>query len=147
MCLWFHISNTTWQYGMTRPQWVNYLSYKTLLQANPFSVSASGASKRNNKEICLLWIGNAKKDTVNHWVIFRVKLTFELLTVLRQQHSISTHERMFVWKCRRFRDRKCLDLRGTRTPIFGLMPNALTTWAIRVRQLLSHVFEYWLWQM
>ena len=23
---------------------------------------------------------------------------------------------MFLWKCRRFRDRKCLDLRGTRTP-------------------------------
>ena len=26
------------------------------------------------------------------------------------------------------------------------MPNALTYWAIRARQLLSHVFEYWLWQ-
>ena len=33
-----------------------------------------------------------------------------------QQHSFSTQERMFLWKCRSFWDRKCLDLRGTRTP-------------------------------
>ena len=29
---------------------------------------------------------------------------------------ISTHERMFLWKCQSFWNRKCLDLRGTRTP-------------------------------
>ena len=39
-----------------------------------------------------------------------------MLTVRRQQHSFSTHERMFLWKCQSFWDRKCRDLRGTRTP-------------------------------
>ena len=66
-----------------------------------------------------------------------------------QQHSFSTHERMLLWKCQSFWDRKCLDLRGTRTPkpqIFGFMPNSLTIWVIRVTHLLSHVFEYWLWR-
>ena len=47
---------------------------------------------------------------------FKVKLTFEMLTVRGQQHSFSTHERVFLWKCQSFCDRKCLDLRGTRTP-------------------------------
>ena len=40
----------------------------------------------------------------------------EMLTVRGQQHSFSTHERMFLWKCQSFWDRKCLDLRGIRTP-------------------------------
>ena len=44
--------------------------------------------------------------------ISEIKLIFEMLTVCGQQHWFSTHERMFLWKCRRFRDRKCLDLRG-----------------------------------
>ena len=48
--------------------------------------------------------------------ISKVKLTFEMLTVCGQQHSVLTHERMFLWKCQRFWDRKCPDLRGTRTP-------------------------------
>ena len=47
---------------------------------------------------------------------FKVKLTFEMLTVRGQQHSFSTHERVFLGKCQSFWDRKCLDLRGTRTP-------------------------------
>ena len=34
---------------------------------------------------------------------------------------------------------------GLEPPTFGLMPNALTYWAIRARHLLSHVVEYWLW--
>ena len=46
----------------------------------------------------------------------KVKVTFEMLAVRRQQHSFSTHERMFLWKCQSFWDRKCLYLRGTRTP-------------------------------
>ena len=37
-----------------------------------------------------------------------------MLAVRGQQHSFSTHERMFLWKCPSFWDRKCLDLRGTR---------------------------------
>ena len=44
--------------------------------------------------------------------IFEVKLTFQMLTVCWQQHSFSTHERMFLGRCRSFLDRKCLDLRG-----------------------------------
>ena len=48
--------------------------------------------------------------------IFEVKLTFDMLTVRGQQHSFSSHERVFLWKCQRFWDRKCLDLRGARTP-------------------------------
>ena len=39
-----------------------------------------------------------------------------MLTVHGQQHSFSTNERMFLWKCQSFWDRKCLDLRKTRTP-------------------------------
>ena len=48
--------------------------------------------------------------------VFEVNLTFEILNVRGQQHSCSTHERVFLWKCQNFWDRKCLDLRGTRTP-------------------------------
>ena len=33
-----------------------------------------------------------------------------MLTVRGQQHSFSTHERVFLWKCQRFWDRICLDL-------------------------------------
>ena len=49
----------------------------------------------------------------SHWLCFlfsEVKLTFEMLTVRGQHHSFSTHERIFLWKCQSFRDRKCLDL-------------------------------------
>ena len=40
-----------------------------------------------------------------------------MLTVRRQQHSFSRQERMFLWKCQSFWNRKCCDLRATRTPI------------------------------
>ena len=58
-----------------------------------------------------------------------------------QQHWILTHEQVFLWKCQSFWNRKCLDLRGTRPPTFGCMPNALTYWAIRATQLLSHILN------
>ena len=73
--------------------------------------------------------------------IFKVNLTFDMVTVRGQQHSFSTHERLFLWKCQSLWDRKCLDLRGTRIPTFGFMPNALTYWTIRARHLLSHVLN------
>ena len=60
--------------------------------------------------------------------IFKVKLTVHV-----QQHSFPTQGRMFLWKCQSFWDRKCLDLRGTRTPTFGFIPNALTTWAFALQ--------------
>ena len=58
---------------------------------------------------------------IEHWLwryryFFKVKLTFEMLAVHGQQHSFSTHERVFLWKSQSFWDRKCLDLRGTWTP-------------------------------
>ena len=68
------------------------------------------------------WMWNGFEQTATHnnrkymIDIFLVKLTFEILTVRGQQHSFSTHERMFLWKCQSFWDRKCLDLWGTRTP-------------------------------
>ena len=34
----------------------------------------------------------------------------------RETTFISTHERMFLWKCRSFWDRNCFYLRGTRIP-------------------------------
>ena len=46
-----------------------------------------------------------------------------MLTVREQQHSFSTHERVFLWQCQSFWDRKCLDLRGTWTPNLLIWPN------------------------
>ena len=66
-----------------------------------------------------------------------------MLTVRMHQHSFSTHQWMFLWKCQSFWDRKCLDQRGTRTP--NLRIHVLTIWAIRARHFQSQVFEYWLW--
>ena len=42
--------------------------------------------------------------------------TYEMLIMCGQQHSFLTHKRMFLWKCRRFKDRKCIKLRRARTP-------------------------------
>ena len=39
-----------------------------------------------------------------------------MFSVDRQQHSFPTHERMLLWKCWSFWDRKCLNLMGTLTP-------------------------------
>ena len=44
-----------------------------------------------------------------------------------------------------FETENVLTWGGLEPPTFGFMPNALTYWAIRVRHLLFHVFEYWLW--
>ena len=42
--------------------------------------------------------------------IFEVKLKLEMLTVRGKQHSFSTHERMFLWKCqKRQNDRHFAD--------------------------------------
>ena len=65
--------------------------------------------------ICLTSVEKVRKQECQG-DIFEVKLTFDMLTVRAQQHSFSTHKRMFFWKCQSFWDRKCFDLRGTRTP-------------------------------
>ena len=58
----------------------------------------------------------SQNKTTSKYRYFEVKLTFQILTVRGQQHSFLTHQRVFLWKCQSFWDRKCLDLRGTRTP-------------------------------
>ena len=45
-----------------------------------------------------------------------------------QATEFSTHERMFLWKCRYFFQTENVSARGVlKPPIFGFMPNALTT--------------------
>ena len=77
---------------------------------------------------------------------FLSKVNIWMLTVRGKQHSFSTHERIYFWKCRSFRYRKCIGLRGLEPPTFVFVPNTLATRAIRARHLLSYVFEYWLWR-
>ena len=49
--------------------------------------------------------------------IFEVKLTLEMLTVHGQQHSFSTHERVFLRKCQSFEtENVSTRMRRTRTP-------------------------------
>ena len=54
-----------------------------------------------------------KKEKDNVHDLFKVKSTFEMLTVRGQQHWFSTHEWMFLWMCQSFWDTKCFDLRGS----------------------------------
>ena len=72
----------------------------------PYPIELSGP------DICCPMYLNTHSGGID---IFEVKLTFDMLTVRGLQHLFSTHERVFLWKCRSFWDRKCLDLRGTRT--------------------------------
>ena len=75
--------------------------------------------------------------------IFEVKLTFEMLTVRGQQHSFSTHERMFLWNWQSFWDRKCLDLTGTRTPNFLIHTECFNL--LSDQTFAVPCFEHWLW--
>ena len=61
--------------------------------------------------------------------VFEVKLTFEMLTLRGQQHSFSVHERVFLWKCQNFWDKKSLDLRGTRTPNLRIHAECSNHWS------------------
>ena len=72
-------------------------------------------------DVCCTMILSTGSGGIDIWS----KVKFEILAVQGQPHSFSTHERVFLWKCQNFRDRKCLDLRGTQTPTFGFMLNAL----------------------
>ena len=81
-------------------------------------------------------------------MLFEVELTFEMLTVRGKQHSFSTRHTNgcsceFI---KVFETGKVATCGWLEPPIFGLMSNHLTIWAIRARHLLSHVFEYWLEQ-
>ena len=78
--------------------------------------------------------------------IFGVKLTFDMLTVRGQQHSFSTHERVQLWMCQSFWDRKCLDLRGTRTPNFRIHVECSNLLSYQVPTFAVPCFEHWLWR-
>ena len=69
-----------------------------------------------------------------------------MLTVRGQPHSFAIHEMMFLRKCLSFRERKCLDPRGTRNPNRRIHAECFNHWAIRAIQLLSYVFYYRLWR-
>ena len=76
--------------------------------------------------------------------IFEVKLTFDMLTVRGQQHSFSAHERVFLWKCQSFWDRKCLDLRGTRTPNLRIHAECSILLSYQGQTFAVQRFEHWL---
>ena len=63
--------------------------------------------------ICYPMLWNTGSGGIN---ILFVKLTLEISAVLGQQHSFSTHESMFLRKCRCLWERKCLDPWGAWIP-------------------------------
>ena len=69
-----------------------------------------------------------------------------MLTVRGQQHSFSTHERVFLWKCQSFWDRKCLDLRGTRTPNPRIHAECFSLLSYQGQTFAVPFFEHWLWR-
>ena len=79
------------------------------------------------------------------YVYTEVKLTFEMLTVRGQQHSFSTHERVFLWKCQSYWDRKCVDLRGTRTPNLRIHDECSNLLSYQGQTFAVLCFEHWLW--
>ena len=78
--------------------------------------------------------------------IFEVKLTFEILTVEVQQHSFSTHERVSLWKCQSFWDRKWLDLMGTLTPNLLIHDECSNLLSYQDQTFIVPCFEHWLWR-
>ena len=83
---------------------------------------------------------------MENWYVFELKLTFEMLTVRGQQHSFSTHERVFLWKCQSFWDRKCLDLRGTRNPNLRIHAECSYLLSYQGQTFAVPCFEHWLWR-
>ena len=78
--------------------------------------------------------------------MFEVKLIFYMLTVRGQQYSFSTHERVLLWKCQRFWDRKCLDLRGTRNPNLRIHAECSNLLSYQSQTFAVPCFEHWLWR-
>ena len=62
-----------------------------------------------------------------------------------QQHSFSTHVRVFLWKCQSFWDRKCIDLRGTRTPNLLIHAECSNLLSYQGQTFAVPCFEHWLW--
>ena len=71
---------------------------------------------------------------------FEAKLTCEMLILRGQQHSFSTHERMFLWKRQSFWERKSLHLRGTRNPNLWIRVECSNHLSYRGQIFAAHVF-------
>ena len=69
-----------------------------------------------------------------------------MLTVRGQQHSFSTHERVFLWKCQSFWDKKCLDLKGARTPNLRIYAKCSNLLGHQDQTFAALCFEHWLWR-
>ena len=69
-----------------------------------------------------------------------------MLTVRGQQHSFSTHDRVFLWKCQSFWDRKYLDLRGTRTPNLRIHAECSNLLSYQGQTFAVPWFEHWPWR-
>ena len=69
-----------------------------------------------------------------------------MLSVRGQQHSFSTHERVFLWKCQSFWNRKRLDLRGTRTPNLRIHAECSNLLGYQGQTYAVPCFEHWLWR-
>ena len=69
-----------------------------------------------------------------------------MLTVPGQQNSFSTHERVFLWKCQSFWDRKCLDLRGTRTHNLRIHAECSNLLRYQGQTFALPCFEHWRWR-
>ena len=85
----------------------NFLSFIRVLALwyHPPTVSVTVAHNREKR----IWY-------IYMYVYFWKAWKFEMLTVRGQQHSFSTHERMFLGQCQSFWDRKCLGLSGGGPP-------------------------------
>ena len=92
------------------------------------------------------WIISSFTPDIYLYCIFEVKSTFELWTVCGQQHLFSTHERMFLWKCQSFWGRKCLELRGTRTPNLRIHAECSNHLSYQGQTFAVPCFEHWLWR-
>ena len=53
--------------------------------------------------------------------------------------------RVFLWKCQSFWDRKCLDLRGTRTPNLRIHDECSNLLSYQGQTFAVPCFEHWLW--
>ena len=77
------------------------------------------------------------------FILLFVKLTFEMSTV----HGNSVHERRDVLvKVSKFRDRKCLDPKGTPTPNPRTHAECSYHLSYRGRHFLTHILEHWPWR-
>ena len=67
-----------------------------------------------------------------------------MLTVRGQQHSFSTHEKVFFWKCQSFWDIKCIDLRGARTHNLRIHAEWSKLFSYQGQTFAVICFEHWL---